>query len=57
MCLAVGIEPLRPFGLQLDASLHAASEVLERVVGNVEALVGIPAVGFFGQPDLLLAER
>ncbi len=29
----------------------------QRLVGNVEVPVGIPAVGLFGQPDLVLAER
>ena len=33
------------------------AEDVERLVGDVEVAIRIPAVGLLGQPDLVLAER
>src|SRR4029079_16189012 len=46
-----------PLLVQRVAALDRAAEVRARLVGDVEVLVGVPAVGLLGEPDLLLAER
>ena len=44
-------------GCVLGRTALALGEVRVDLVGDVEVLVGIPAVGLLGQPHLLLAER
>jgi hypothetical protein len=56
MLLAVALEQLVPFLLELGAPLAASAEVRERIVRDVEVLVRVPAVRLLRQPDLVRPE-
>ena len=53
----IGIEPRAPVGLQPLAVRDRVAEDGERLVGDVEGLVRVPAVRLLGEPDLVRAER
>jgi hypothetical protein len=56
MLLGIGIESPLPFGLELGAALDAAAEVPQRLIGDVELLVGVPAVCLLREANLLLTK-
>ena len=53
----VRVEALLPLGLELASTIACEAEVGQRLVGHVEVLVGIPAVGLLGEADFVFAQR